>query len=43
MVVATFNGNLDTTIVRNFPTNASVETDLITFYNDLSSHVHRIH
>ena len=38
MMVATFNGNLSATIISCYsPTNVSEETDLITFYNELSS------
>ena len=43
MMVATFNGNSCTTIISYYsPTNASDETDLITFYNELSSLVRSI-
>ena len=43
MMVATFNGNPSTTIIScNRSTNVSDETDLITFYNELSSLVRRI-
>ena len=43
MMVATFNGNLSATIISCYiPTNISEETDLITFYNELSSLVHSI-
>ena len=43
MMVATFNGNLCVTINScNSPTNISEETDLITFYNMLSSLVRSI-
>ena len=42
MVVATFNGNPSATIIScNSPTNVSEETDLIAFYNELSSLVYR--
>ena len=38
MMVAMFNGNPNTTIISCYsPTNVSEETDLITFYNELSS------
>ena len=38
MRLATFNGNLKTTITTCYsPTNVREETDLITFYNELSS------
>ena len=38
MMVATFNGNLSATIISRYsPTNVSEETDLIAFYNELSS------
>ena len=38
MIVATFNGNLSTTILSCYsPTNVSGEMDLIAFYNELSS------
>ena len=38
MMVATFNGNPSTTIISCYsPTNVSEETDLIVFYNELSS------
>ena len=37
MMVATFNGNPSTTITSSYsPTNVSDETDLNTFYNELS-------
>ena len=37
MMVATLNGNPSSTIISCYsPTNASNETDLITFYNELS-------
>ena len=37
-MVATFNGNTSTIIISCYsPTNVSEETDLITFYNKLSS------
>ena len=43
MMVATFNGNPSTTIISCYsPTNVSEETDLIAFYNELSSFVHGI-
>ena len=43
MMVATFNGNPCTTIISCYsPTNVSDETDLITFYNELSSLVRSI-
>ena len=38
MIVATFDGNPSTTIISCYsPTNVSEETDLIAFYNELSS------
>ena len=38
MMVATFNGNPSTTIISCYsPTNVRDETDLIAFYNELSS------
>ena len=38
IMVATFNGNPSTTIISCYnPTNVSEETDLIAFYNELSS------
>ena len=43
MMVATFNGNPSTAIISCYnPTNVSEETDLIAFYNELSSLVHSI-
>ena len=43
MMVATFNGNPSATIISCYsPTNVSEETDLIAFYNKLSSFVHSI-
>ena len=42
MMVATFNSNPSTKIICNSPTNGSDETDLNTFYNELSSLVHSI-
>ena len=43
MMVATFNGNPSITIISCYsPTNISEETDLIAFYNELSSLVHSI-
>ena len=43
MMVATFNGDPSTTIIPCYsPTNVSEETDLITFYNVLSSLIHSI-
>ena len=42
MMVAMFNGNPSTTIFCYSPTNVSDETDLIAFYNKLSSLVHSI-
>ena len=43
MMVATFNGNPGATIISCYsPTNASEETNLIAFYNELSSLVCRI-
>ena len=41
MMVATFNGNPSATIISCYSsTNVSEETELITFYNELSSLVH---
>ena len=38
MMIATFNGNSSSTIISCYiPINASDETDIITFYNKLSS------
>ena len=43
MMVATFNGNPSATIISRYsPTNVSEETDLIAFYNELSSFVRSI-
>ena len=42
MMVATFNGNPSTTIICYSPTNVSYKTDLIAFYNELSSLLHSI-
>ena len=43
MMVATFNGNPRTTIIScDSPTNVSEETELIAFYDELSSLVHSI-
>ena len=43
MMVATFNGNPSTTIISCYSsTNVSEKTDLITFYDELSSLVHSI-
>ena len=42
MMVATFNGNPSATIICYSPINVSEETDLITFYNELSSFVRSI-
>ena len=43
MMVATFNGNPRATIISCYsPTNVSEETELVTFYNELSSLVHSI-
>ena len=43
MMVGTFNNNPRTTIISYYsPTNASDETDLITFFNELFSLVHSI-
>ena len=37
MIVATFNGNPSTTIISGYSAiNINEETDLISFYNDLS-------
>ena len=42
-MVTTFNGNTNTTIISCYnPTNVSDETDLITFYDELSSLVRSI-
>ena len=43
MIVATFNGNPSATIISCYsPINVSEETDLIAFYNELSSLGHSI-
>ena len=43
MMVATFNGNPSTSIISCYsPTNVSEETDLIAFYNELSSLIRSI-
>ena len=42
MLVATFNDNPSVTNICYSPTNVSEETDLIAFYNELSSLVRRI-
>ena len=43
MMVATLNGNPSATIISCYsPTNVSEETDLVTFYNELSSLVRSI-
>ena len=43
MMCASFNSNPNTTILSSYsPTNASDETDIITFYNKLSSLVQHI-
>ena len=43
MVVATSNGNPSATIISCYsPTNVNEETDVITFYDDLSSLVRSI-
>ena len=43
MMVATFNGNLSATIISCYsPTNVSEETELIAFYDELSSLVRSI-
>ena len=42
MMVATFNSNPSTTTICYSPTNVSEETDLIAFYNELSSLVRSI-
>ena len=43
MMVATFKGNSNTTIISCYsPTHVSEETDLITFYDELSSFAHDI-
>ena len=42
MTVATFNSNPSTTIICYSPTNVSEETDLIAFFNKLSSLVRSI-
>ena len=42
-MVATFNGNPSATIISCYsPTNVNEETDIIAFYNELSSLVHII-
>ena len=42
-MVTSFNGNPSATIISRYsPTNISEETDLIAFYNELSSFVHSI-
>ena len=43
MMVVTFNGNPKATIISCYsPTNVSEETELVTFYDELSSLVHSI-
>ena len=42
MMVAIFNGNPRAIIPCHSPTNVSEETDLITFYNEISSFVRNI-
>ena len=42
MMAATFNGNLRATIICYSPTNVSEETELVTFYDELSSLVRSI-
>ena len=43
MMAATFNGNLKATIISCYsPTNVSEETELVTFYEELSSLVRSI-
>ena len=43
MMVATFNGNPSATIISYYsPTNVSEETELIAFYDELSSLIHSI-
>ena len=43
IMVATFNGNPGTTIISSYsPTNTSDETDLDTFYNELSTLVRSV-
>ena len=43
MMAATFNGNLKATIISCYsPTNISEETELVAFYDELSSLVHSI-
>ena len=43
MMVATFNGHPSATIIScNSPTNVCEETELITFFDELSSFVHSI-
>ena len=43
MMAATFNGNPRATIISCYsPTNVSEETELIAFYDELSSLVHSI-
>ena len=42
-MAATFNGNLRATIISCYsPTNISEETEVVTFYDELSSLVHSI-
>ena len=44
MMVSTFNGNPGTTIIFCYsPTNASNETELLTFYNELYPFVRSTH
>ena len=43
MMAATFNGNARATIIScHSPTHVSEETELVTFYDELSSLVHNI-
>ena len=43
MLTATFNGNPRATIISSYsPTNVSEETELVAFYNELSSLVRSI-
>ena len=42
MIAATFNGNPRATIICYSPTNVSEETELVTFYDELSSLVRSI-
>ena len=43
MIIATFNGNPRTTIISCYsPTNVTDETEVITFYQELSSLIHHV-